>query len=72
MSLYYCHTDKSLAFIQRLTKRAPDAGDSAHIPNIFHALAFFCLDGFAVQAPAQVTQSVGQFLVKKRRTANKE
>ncbi len=42
-----------------LTKRAPDAGDSAHIPNIFHALSFFWLDGFAVPAPAQVTQTVG-------------
>jgi len=42
------------------TKRAPDAGDSAHIPSIFHALAFFWLDGFAVPAPAQVTQTVGQ------------
>jgi len=42
-----------------LTKRAPDAGDSAHIPSSFHALAFFWLDGFAVPAPAQVTQTVG-------------
>ncbi len=41
-----------------LTKRAPDAGDSAHIPSLFHALAFFWLDGFAVPAPAQVTQTV--------------
>ena len=42
------------------TKRAPDAGESAHIPSSFHALAFFWLDGFAVQAPAQVTQTVGR------------
>ncbi|MCC6972221.1 MAG: zinc ribbon domain-containing protein [Phycisphaerales bacterium] len=42
----------------RLTKRAPDAGDSAAISSIFHALAFFWLDGFAVPAPAQVTQAV--------------
>ena len=47
-----------------LTKRAPDAGDSAHIPSIFHALSFFWLDGFAVPAPAQVTQTVGQYIVK--------
>ena len=38
------------------TKRAPDAGDSAHIPSIFHALSFFWLDGFAVPAPAQVSR----------------
>jgi len=45
------------------TKRAPDAGDSAHIPSLFHALSFFpglssrtgWLDGFAVPAPAQVS-----------------
>jgi hypothetical protein len=42
-----------------LTKRAPDAGDSAHTSSSFHALAFFWLDGFAVPAPAQVTQTVG-------------
>ena len=41
------------------TKRAPDAGESAHIPSLFHALAFFWLDGFAVHAPAQVTHAVG-------------
>jgi hypothetical protein len=28
---------------------------------VSHALAFFWLDGFAVPAPAQVTQTVGQF-----------
>ncbi len=26
---------------------------------VFHALSFFWLDGFAVPAPAQVTQTVG-------------
>jgi hypothetical protein len=31
---------------------------------VFHALAFFWLDGFAVPTPAQVTQTVGQFLAK--------
>ena len=44
---------------KRPTKRAPDAGDSAAISSSFHALAFFWLDGFAVPAPAQVTQTVG-------------
>jgi hypothetical protein len=29
---------------------------------VFYALAFFQLDGFAVPAPAQVTQTVGWFL----------
>ncbi len=29
---------------------------------VFYALAFFWLDGFAVPAPAQVTQTVGCFL----------
>ena len=48
----------------RLTKRAPDAGDSAAIPSLFYALSFFWLDGFAVPAPAQVTHAVGQFLAK--------
>jgi len=51
-----------MAAKKRLTKRAPDAGDSAHISSIFHALSFFWLDGFAVPAPAQVTQTVGLLL----------
>ena len=40
------------------TKRAPDAGDSAASQAVSHALSFFWLDGFAVPAPAQVTQTV--------------
>jgi hypothetical protein len=32
---------------------------------VFYALSFFWLDGFAVPAPAQVTQTVG-WLVNKR------
>jgi hypothetical protein len=40
---------------------------------VFYALAFFQLDGFAVPAPAQVTQTVSPFQVsininKKERT----
>jgi hypothetical protein len=31
---------------------------------VFYAFSFFWLDGFAVPAPAQVTQTVGQFLAK--------
>ena len=50
---------KVLVKNRRPTKRAPDAGDSAAISSSFHALAFFWLDGFAVPAPAQVTQTVG-------------
>jgi hypothetical protein len=46
------------------TKRAPDAGDSAAISGSFYALAFFWLDGFAVPAPAQVTQTVRWLRVK--------
>jgi len=44
------------------TKRAPDAGDSAHIPSNFLRRIIFWLDGFAVPAPAQVTHAVGQFI----------
>ena len=33
-------------------------GILAKISSIFHALSFFWLDGFAVPAPAQVTQTV--------------
>ena len=32
---------------------------------VFYALAFFWLDGFAVPAPAQVTQTVGLPLAEK-------
>ena len=39
------------------TKRAPDAGDSAHLQAVFYASAFFWLEGFAVPTPAQVTQT---------------
>jgi len=31
---------------------------------VLHALAFFWLDGFAVPAPAQVTQTVGTTLAE--------
>jgi hypothetical protein len=31
---------------------------------VLHALAFFWLDGFAVPAPAQVTQTVSHLLAK--------
>jgi len=34
---------------------------------VFYALAFFWLDGFAVSAPAQVTQTVGTPLAKHRK-----
>ena len=50
------------------TKRAPDAGESAHIPSSLHALSFFWLDGFAVPTPAQVTQTVGRSLAQHKST----
>jgi len=31
---------------------------------VFYALAFFWLDGFAVPAPAQVTQTVGCLFIR--------
>ena len=49
-----------LSMKRRPTKRAPYAGNSAHIPSSFHALAFFWLDGFAIPAHPQVTQTVGR------------
>ena len=42
-----------------LTKRALDAGESARFSSVFSTSAFFSVDGFAVSAPAQVTQAVG-------------
>ena len=54
-------SNESCAIQKRPTKRAPDAGDSAAISGSFYALAFFWLDGFAVPAPAQVTQTVGRW-----------
>jgi len=43
-------------------------GILAKISGIFLALSFFWLDGFAVPAPAQVTQTVGR-LRRKYKTA---
>ena len=39
-------------FYQRLTKLAPDAGDSTHILSSFHAFDFFWLNGLAFPTPA--------------------
>jgi hypothetical protein len=44
----------------RLTKRAFNAGDSAAISGSPYALAFSQMDGEAVPAPAQVTQTIGR------------
>ena len=38
----------------------PTLGILPRFQAFFYALAFFWLDGFAVPAPAQVTQSVGR------------
>jgi hypothetical protein len=35
-----------------------------HFQAVFYALSFFWLDGFAVPAPAQVTQSVSRLSSK--------
>ena len=37
---------------------------------VSHALAFFWLDGFAVPAPAQVTQTVGTPLAQQSKNQN--
>jgi len=37
-----------------------------HFQTVFYALAFFWLDGFAVPAPTQVTQTVGTPLAQQR------
>ena len=50
--------------LKRPTKRAPDAGSLARFQAFFYALAFFQLDGFAVPAPARVTQTVGHLIAK--------
>jgi hypothetical protein len=42
----------------------PTLGILARFQAFFYAFAFFQLDGFAVPAPAQVTQTVGQVLLK--------
>jgi hypothetical protein len=42
----------------------PTLGILRQSQTVFYALAFFQLDGFAVPAPAQVTQTVGRFLAK--------
>jgi len=39
-------------------------GSLRRFQAVSYALAFFWLDGFAVPAPAQVTQTIGQFLAK--------
>jgi hypothetical protein len=38
---------------------------------VFYASAFFWLDGFAVPAPAQVTQTVGRWRSKKSDKSHK-
>ncbi len=49
---------------RRLTTSAPDAGALRvrKTQAVSHALSFFWLDGFAVPAPAQVTQTVRQLI----------
>jgi hypothetical protein len=51
----------SLAFIQRPTKHAPDAGALrvARFQDFFYASAFFQSDGGTPPSHTQVTQTVG-------------
>jgi hypothetical protein len=42
----------------------PTLGSLARFQAFFYALSFFWLDGFAVPAPAQVTQTVGLQVTK--------
>ncbi len=56
---------------KRLTKRALTLGSMRKSQAVFYALSFFWLDGFAVPTPAQVTQTVGQFLTKYSKTSKR-
>jgi hypothetical protein len=57
----------SYSIADRATQHAASAQQSVHLTlgilrssqAVFYASAFFQLDGFAVPAPAQVTQTVG-------------
>ena len=64
MSLFTYNESGTTA--KRPTKRAPDAGDCPEgvrkSQAVSYALSFFWLDGSAVPAPAQVTQSVSPSL----------
>ena len=46
-----------------LEARSPDL---RRFQAVFYALAFFWLDGFAVPAPARVTQTVGRLFYNKK------
>ena len=46
-----------------LTKRAPDAGDSAHISGSFLRLSIFLVGRLRLPALAQVTQTVGHLTI---------
>ena len=43
---------------RRLTKRAPDAGESALFSGVFSTSDFFSSDGVPPSTPAQVTRAV--------------
>ncbi|MBK9208531.1 MAG: hypothetical protein IPL71_09590 [Anaerolineales bacterium] len=42
-------------------------GILAAFQAVFYALSFFWLDGFAVPAPAQVTQTVGWLVINREK-----
>jgi len=58
--------------VQLKERLAKSAQQSVHLTlgilrksqAVFYALSFFWLDGFAVPAPAQVTQTVGHLYIK--------
>ena len=52
---------------RHLTKRAPDAGDSAAFSSIFLASSFFCSQTESTPTHTQVTQTVGTPLAKNER-----
>jgi hypothetical protein len=47
-------------------------GSLAQSQAVSHALSFFQLDGFAVPAPAQVTQTVGTPLAQQKESLNRQ
>jgi hypothetical protein len=76
LSLYYELQSKSQKYLcnwhKKRVLKSRACQQSVHLTlgilrksqAVSYALPFFQLDGFAVPAPAQVTQTVGQFLAK--------
>jgi hypothetical protein len=58
----------SLQFIQHPTKRAPDAGDSAHIPSIFLRLVLFHFGRRSAARPSAGNANRSALALQKRGT----